>query len=69
MLSTQTRSIKPAEVKKDWVLIDAEGLVLGRLAALCAASTGKPHLAIIPSGPWRDAPPVPGRPLTTGAEV
>ena len=36
MLSTQTRSIKPAEVKKDWVLIDAEGLVLGRLAALVA---------------------------------
>lgn len=45
------------------------GAALGRLAALCAASTGKPHLAIIPSGPWRDAPPVPGRPLTTGAEV
>ena len=36
MLSTQTRSIKPAEVKKDWVLIDADGLVLGRLAALVA---------------------------------
>lgn len=36
MLSTQTRSLKPAEVKKDWVLIDAEGLVLGRLAALVA---------------------------------
>ncbi len=36
MLQTQTRSLKPAEVKKDWVLIDAEGLVLGRLAALVA---------------------------------
>jgi large subunit ribosomal protein L13 len=36
MLHTQTRSLKPAEVKKDWVLIDAEGLVLGRLAALVA---------------------------------
>jgi len=36
MLSTQTRSIKPAEVKKDWVLIDAEGLVLGRLASIVA---------------------------------
>ena len=27
-----TLSLKPAEVKKDWVLIDAEGVVLGRLA-------------------------------------
>ncbi len=36
MLATQTRSLKPAEVKKDWVLIDADGLVLGRLAALVA---------------------------------
>ena len=27
-----TISLKPAEVKKDWVLIDAEGVVLGRLA-------------------------------------
>ena len=31
MLKT-TVSLKPAEVKKDWVLIDAEGVVLGRLA-------------------------------------
>ncbi len=31
-----TLSLKPAEVKKDWVLIDAEGAVLGRLAALVA---------------------------------
>ncbi|HWA80676.1 MAG TPA: 50S ribosomal protein L13 [Acetobacteraceae bacterium] len=31
-----TLSLKPAEVKKDWVLIDAEGLVLGRLAVLIA---------------------------------
>jgi large subunit ribosomal protein L13 len=31
-----TASLKPAEVNKDWVLIDAEGLVLGRLAALVA---------------------------------
>ncbi|MCI0752897.1 50S ribosomal protein L13 [Teichococcus vastitatis] len=36
MLQTQTRSLKPAEVKKGWVLIDAEGLVLGRLAAIVA---------------------------------
>jgi large subunit ribosomal protein L13 len=35
MLKT-TLSLKPAEVKKDWVVIDAEGVVLGRLAALIA---------------------------------
>ncbi len=31
-----TLSLKPAEVTKEWVLIDAEGLVLGRLASLVA---------------------------------
>ena len=31
-----TISLKPADVQKNWVLIDAEGLVLGRLAALIA---------------------------------
>ena len=31
-----TLSLKPAEVKKGWVLIDAEGLVLGRLAVIIA---------------------------------
>ena len=36
MLTRQTASLKPAEVKKAWVLIDAEGLVLGRLAILVA---------------------------------
>jgi large subunit ribosomal protein L13 len=35
MLKT-TPSIKPSEVKKDWVLIDAEGVVLGRLAVVIA---------------------------------
>ena len=35
MLKT-TPSLKPAEVQKDWVLIDAEGVVLGRLAVLIA---------------------------------
>jgi large subunit ribosomal protein L13 len=35
MLKT-TASLKPAEVKKNWVLIDAEGLVLGRLAVIIA---------------------------------
>jgi large subunit ribosomal protein L13 len=36
MLSTQTRSLKPAEVTKNWWVIDAEGLVLGRLATIVA---------------------------------
>jgi large subunit ribosomal protein L13 len=31
-----TLSLKPAEVTKGWVLINAEGLVLGRLAVLVA---------------------------------
>ena len=31
-----TYSMKASEIKKDWVLIDAEGLVLGRLAAVIA---------------------------------
>ena len=35
MLKT-TVSLKPADVNKDWVLIDAEGLVLGRLAVVIA---------------------------------
>jgi large subunit ribosomal protein L13 len=35
-LSKVTRSIKPAEVEKNWHLIDAEGLVLGRLAVIIA---------------------------------
>jgi large subunit ribosomal protein L13 len=32
----QTYSAKPTELDKKWVLIDAEGLVLGRLAAIIA---------------------------------
>ena len=31
-----TYSAKPAEVEKNWVLIDAEGLVVGRLATIVA---------------------------------
>ena len=33
-LSKVTRSIKPAEVEKKWHLIDAEDLVVGRLAVV-----------------------------------
>ncbi len=32
----KTYSAKPAEVEKKWVLIDAEGVVLGRLASVVA---------------------------------
>ena len=35
-LSKQTKSVKPAEVEKKWHLIDADGLVVGRLAAIIA---------------------------------
>jgi large subunit ribosomal protein L13 len=35
-LSKQTRSIRPAEVEKKWHVIDAEGLVVGRLATIVA---------------------------------
>jgi large subunit ribosomal protein L13 len=35
-LTKITRSIKPAEVEKKWHLIDAEGLVVGRLAVVIA---------------------------------
>jgi large subunit ribosomal protein L13 len=42
MLKT-TLSLKPAEVKKDWVLIDAEGLILGRLAVMIATRLRGKH--------------------------
>jgi large subunit ribosomal protein L13 len=32
----KTYSAKPSEIKKKWLLIDAEGLVLGRLASVIA---------------------------------
>lgn len=32
----KTYSAKPAEVDKKWILIDAEGLIVGRLAAIVA---------------------------------
>jgi ribosomal protein L13 len=39
----KTFSQKPAEVEKKWVLIDAEGLVVGRLAALIATRLRGKH--------------------------
>jgi len=37
---------KPAEVEKKWVLIDAKGLVVGRLASLVAMRLRGKHLPI-----------------------
>jgi large subunit ribosomal protein L13 len=45
MLTTQTRSIRPADVQKNWILIDAEGLVLGRLATIVANRLRGKHKA------------------------
>ena len=44
-ISKQTRSIKPAEVEKKWHLIDAEGLVVGRLASIIAKILRGKHKA------------------------
>ncbi len=44
MLKT-TQSLKPSEVSKAWVLIDAENLVLGRLAAVIAQRLRGKHKA------------------------
>jgi large subunit ribosomal protein L13 len=38
-----TISLKPADVKKEWILIDADGLVLGRLASIIAARLRGKH--------------------------
>ena len=42
----KTYIAKPSETEKKWVLIDAEGLVLGRLAALVATRLKGKHRAI-----------------------
>lgn len=41
----KTYSAKPAEVEKKWLLIDADGLVVGRLASLVAARLRGKHKA------------------------
>ncbi|MBX3502862.1 MAG: 50S ribosomal protein L13 [Alphaproteobacteria bacterium] len=41
----KTFNLKPAEVAKKWVLIDADGLVLGRLATIIATRLRGKHLA------------------------
>jgi large subunit ribosomal protein L13 len=40
----KTYSAKPAEVKKKWVLVDADGVVLGRLASVLAMRLRGKHL-------------------------
>jgi large subunit ribosomal protein L13 len=42
----KTYSAKPAEVEKKWVVIDAKGLVVGRLASLIALRLRGKHLPI-----------------------
>lgn len=42
----KTYSAKPAELQKKWILIDAEGLVLGRLASIVANRLRGKHLPI-----------------------
>jgi len=42
-LTEQTSSAKPVEVVKKWVLIDAEGVVLGRLASIVASRLRGKH--------------------------
>ena len=42
----KTFSAKPAEVQKKWVVIDAKGLVVGRLATLIAMRLKGKHKAI-----------------------
>jgi large subunit ribosomal protein L13 len=41
----KTYSAKPADIEKDWILIDAEGVVLGRLASLIAMRLRGKHKA------------------------
>ncbi|ODT67685.1 MAG: 50S ribosomal protein L13, partial [Pelagibacterium sp. SCN 63-23] len=38
-----TYSAKPSEIEKQWVLIDAEGLVVGRLASIIASRLRGKH--------------------------
>ena len=42
----KTFSAKPAEIEKKWVMIDAEGLVVGRLASLVAMRLRGKHKPI-----------------------
>ncbi|MGB0411883.1 MAG: 50S ribosomal protein L13, partial [Pikeienuella sp.] len=41
----KTYSAKPADIEKKWVIVDAEGIVLGRLATLIAMRLRGKHKA------------------------
>lgn len=41
----KTYSAKPSEIEKKWILIDAKGLVVGRLASIIAMRLRGKHLA------------------------
>jgi len=45
MIGTKTFSAKPAEVKRDWFVIDAEGKTLGRMATEIARRLRGKHKA------------------------
>lgn len=40
----KTYAMKPAEVEKKWILIDAEGLIVGRLASIIATRLRGKHM-------------------------
>ncbi|HAH10738.1 MAG TPA: 50S ribosomal protein L13 [Alphaproteobacteria bacterium] len=44
--TASTTSAKAADIKKDWILIDAEGLVVGRLATIIATRLKGKHKPI-----------------------
>ena len=43
----KTFSATPADIEKKWILIDAEGVVLGRLASIVAMRLRGKHLSLI----------------------
>lgn len=45
MLTRSTASARPAEIEKKWILIDADGLVVGRLATIVANRLRGKHKA------------------------
>ena len=44
-MKTTTKSAKAAEIERKWVLIDAEGVALGRLAGIIAMRLRGKHKA------------------------
>jgi large subunit ribosomal protein L13 len=44
-MSMKTYSAKPADIEKKWIIIDAEGVVLGRLASIVAMRLRGKHKA------------------------